>query len=284
VNNNRTIWIVLLVLLLVLCFCCALTVSVFIIRGVNWGGNWFWGSRVEATDRSTQAVQVRGPVDLNLDVPVGNITVKVGGDDRVVVDATRRAWATNQASAQAILKRINITIEQAGNQVWVKATGLTDFSNTPRSPVVDVVVSVPLETAVTLNSRVGKVWVTGVRGDLLIKADVGEVTLTDVLPVERLEVRTRVANIELSGALAANARYNLTSDIGRISVRAPSNSAFSIDARSDIGGVNLGFALSDRSSRESFVGKEVRGNVGDNPTAHLQLYSRVGDISVRPKP
>ena len=62
----------------------------------------------------------------------------------------------------------------------------------------------------------------------------------------------------------------------------PRDSSFSIDARSDIGSVRVEFPAAGRSSRQGFVGEEVRGYVGSNPTAELHLPSRVGNISVRP--
>jgi hypothetical protein len=86
--------------------------------------------------------------------------------------------------------------------------------------------------------------------------------------------------IEL-GRLADRATYRLTSDMGRIELRLPPDSAFSIDARSDIGNVGVEFPLAGRSSRQGFVGEESRGDVGTNPTTDLYLRSRVGNISVR---
>jgi hypothetical protein len=111
---------------------------------------------------------------------------------------------------------------------------------------------------------------------------VGEVILTDVKPAERLSVASRVASIELSGALIPGAVYELVSDVGRIAVQAPEESNFSIDARSDIGDVSVGFPVSGRSEREGFVGKQVRGDVGADPMAKLSLRSRIGNITVQP--
>jgi len=281
-KDNRTIWIALVVVLLALCFCCTLTVGFSIVHGVHWSESWLLGSRMEATGQFTQAVEIQGPISLGLDVPVGNITVKAGDSGQVLVNATKRAWGYNRSQAQENLDRIQISVEQAGNQVQVKATGLTVAHNTPRSPKLDLVIAVPTETTLTLNSNVGCIFVTGTHGNVKIKADVGEVILNDVSPVERLNVKTRVASIELNSVLMPDVAYSLESDVGRIALRVPEDSTFSIDARSDIGDVNLGFELSGRRSRENFLGKEVRGDVGSNPTTSLYLRSRVGDISVRP--
>jgi hypothetical protein len=125
--------------------------------------------------------------------------------------------------------------------------------------------------------------VTGLRGEVDIDSDVGEVTLEDVMPLSSLRVQTRVASISLTAALTENAAYDVTSDVGLIALLLPADSSFMIDARSDIGDVQVGFDVTGSSSREGFVGKEVSGEVGSNPTTTLTLRSNVGDIRVNPQ-
>ncbi|PKO23596.1 MAG: hypothetical protein CVU38_03145 [Chloroflexi bacterium HGW-Chloroflexi-1] len=282
-GKNRTIWILLLVVFPVLCLCCAATAAFFMVRSMDWGGSWILGGRVAVTGQFNRALVVDGPVSLSVDVPVGDVTVEAGTSGQVTVTATKRAWGSTRNRAQEVLDGIDIGVDQTGNQVRVKVTGLSDVRNVSRSPQVDLVISVPSETASTLDVNVGRVLAAGLSGDLSVKVDVGEVTLNQVLPQELLEIKTRVANVEFTGALVPGAAYRLSSDVGRISMRVPADSAFSIDARSDIGNVDPGFVLSGRSAREGFLSKEVRGSVGENASASLYLRSRVGEISVRPE-
>jgi hypothetical protein len=90
-----------------------------------------------------------------------------------------------------------------------------------------------------------------------------------------------VSGVDFTGALTPNAGYEFTTDVGKVALRLPAESAFRLDARSDIGDVTLGFPIVGRSSRDALVGKEVRGDVGQNPTTTLYLRSRVGEISIR---
>jgi hypothetical protein len=289
-NSNRTRWIVLLVLLLVLSCCCvaAAAIAGSVItrsldwRSLRWGGIESLEARTEVTDEFARAASMAGPVKLAVDVPVGNITIRAGAGDKVTLQATKRAWGWNHAQARTVLAGISIGFEQAGDRVRVKADGLTAASNVPRSPQVDVVISVPEETAVQLTTNVGQTRVVGTRGDVNVKSDVGEVVLQDVVPAESLQVETRVATIDLAGPVVDHATYRLTSDVGRIDLRLPPASSFSIDAQSDIGTVRLEFPLTGHSSRRGFVGEAARGDVGPNATADLYLRSRIGDISVRP--
>lgn len=286
-NRNRTIWVVLALTAAAVACCCLVMASALIWRDVAQGNNWLGIGRTEAIAQIEQALVVQEPVRLGVSVPLGDVTVKAETGPRVVVRATKRAWAGNTTEAARILDGIDVRIEQAGNRVQVTATGLTEVAGgrgLTRSPTVDVAITVPRQTAVEIASSVGRVAVTGTQGDVVIEADVGQVTLTDVAPAETLDVRSRVASIEQRGALVPAATYRLASDVGRIAVGLPQDAAFNIEARSDVGNVDVGFELVGRSGRVGFVGREVRGEVGSRPTTHLVLVSRVGDISVRPLP
>ncbi len=283
-NKNRALWIVLVLVLLAFCCCMTLLAGVLVIRNVSRGVDWLNWSRIERTEQVAQTIQVQAPVTLVIDVPVGDIQIRGGSDGDVSVQATKHAWGQDSAAAQRVLDDIDVQIEQLGNQVRVTATGLTwadGSSGAPRSPRVDLVISAPTQTALQITSNVGSVDAADLHGDITITADVGSVTLRDVTPIGMLRVDSRVAAIQLSAQLAADATYRLTSDIGRVLVQLPEDSAFNIDARSDIGNVNLGFPLLGRSSRDNFIGKEVTGDVGSTPSARLILRSRVGDITIQ---
>lgn len=280
-KNNRTLWIIIAVLLLVLCFCCAAVAGVLLLGGWQWGNAWIGGGQAEATEQFSQTFDVRGPISLSLEAPVGDVTIRGGTSRQVVIEATKRAWGGTGSRAQDVLNRIAINADQTGDQVRIRVTGLTGGTTAPRSPQVDFVITVPRDTSLKVDARVGRLAVSDTYGDVVIKSDVGEVTLTDVMPAERFEVETRVASVEFSGALAPKASYRLTSDVGRIALRLPADSAFKIDARSDVGDVQVDFTVTGSSAREGLVSKEVRGEVGTSPATELYLRSRIGEITVR---
>jgi hypothetical protein len=282
-KKNRTLWVILLVVLLALCLCCALTAVIMAASSADFSSSWALGSRLMATEDFTDEVDVQEPVRLRLDVPIGDITVVSSETDKISIDATKFAWAGTQSRAESILSEIDIAISQSDDNVVVVVTGLSSVTSVLRSPKVEMTVVVPVNTQLEVNSKVGQIQVTGLHGDLTLDADVGEVILTDVRPVSRLRVTTRVANVEFAGALVPEADYTLESDVGRVALVLPEDSSFSINARSDVGEVRVDFPLVGRSSREGFVSKEVSGDVGERPTTSLRLRSRVGEISVQPQ-
>lgn len=283
-ERNRLL-LPLLIVALAFCCCCAAAVGIgAVVAGLTSADLALGGSWMTVTEQFERTMEVRGPVTLFVDVPIGNVTVQAGAVDRVSVTATKRAWGVNRSAAEERLRQIAISVVGTGERVEVRVSGVATSRNFGRAPQVDLVIVTPSVTALVLDSRVGKVTVAGLQGDVTVTADVGEVFLRDIVPSEKLQVATRVASIEMSGPLAGRVVYELTSDVGRIAVQVPAGSAFNIDARSDIGDVRLDFPLSGSSSREGLVGKEVRGQVGESPTVSLWLRSRVGEITVRPLP
>ncbi len=285
-KEGRILWIVLLAIVLAAC-CCAVTVGgLLIARGFRLSPGWIDSGRTEAATTFEHTFTVEGPVSLTLAVPLGDVTIRTGATDQVTVRASLRAWGGTQAEAQAQLDRIGVQATQDGPRVRVETAPLSALgpqSGARRTPQIELLITAPPATALTAETEVGRLAVSGLRGDVSVTAGVGEVTLQDVLPARRVEIWSRVGNIELRGALAPGATYDLASDIGRIALWLPRESSFAIAARSDLGAVELGFPLAGSSQRE-LVGHEVRGEVGADPTATITLRSRVGAVSVKPLP
>jgi hypothetical protein len=312
-NNNRGLWIALAALLLLAgCCCCALAWAAGsaalggIRAGVSaveqdggewqawlrslreWDGDWRdWAGPwrnlgVQANAPIAQALTVQGPATLDLDVPVGDVIVQAGPAGQVKIEGTKRAYGATQADADSRLAEIQVKVDQSGNRVWVRVSGPLTGGAAGRAPQISLTITVPQQTTVAAEMGVGRLQITGTTGDVSANAEVGDVIVTDVTPSEKLAVKTRIAGVHFTGALVPNARYEFTTDVGKIALRLPEASAFRLDARSDIGDVTVGFPVAGRSSRDALVGKEVRGEVGQNPTTSLYLRSRVGEISVEP--
>lgn len=285
-KEGRVLWLLLLAIMLAGC-CGAVTVAgILLARGIAWGDNLAVLGRVQAAatiERSFPAQQAR---TLALDVPLGDISIQAGTAERVTVQASLRAWDRTQAAAQAQLDQLNFRAEQEGQQVRItidNPRALGENSGAPRAPEITLRITAPPQTALQAETEVGRLTVTGLRGDITVTAGVGAVLLEDVLPESRMAIWSQVGNIELRGPLTIGATYDLASDVGRIALRVPADSAFTIAARSDLGSVDLGFPLQG-SSEQVLMGKEVRGEVGVAPTTTLTLRSRVGAISVQPLP
>jgi hypothetical protein len=280
-------WAILGLALAIVCCCGALAAGFALVRTTNALGDWPLGWQ-ELSDPIHQTLNVTGPVTLSADVPVGDVIVRVGSSQQLTVDGVKHAWGISRGVGQRSLDQIKVNIRQDGNQITISTTGLENVRNVPISPRLDLTLTTPPQTTLTINAQVGKVSVDGTQGDLSIRGDVGQVIVANVRPVSKLDIQTRVAGVEVSGPISAGADYAITSDVGRILFWPPPGSAFRLDALSDVGNVQVGFPLVGQDSRQGLVSKEVRGTVGraatgTPPTAQVYLRSRVGDIVVAPK-
>ncbi|GEM_PF-1110937 len=308
-DNNRGLWIALIIVLLfVSCCCCTLMwiagnaalsglraldagvgpeLQAWSDRLRNWDGEWpAWpmpwrGAGALASAPIYEVRTVGGPVTLDVTAPVGTLSVQPGPDGQVRIEGTKRGHGASIEEADRRLKEIEVRVDQAGDKIWVRVSGPFVGDAGSRTSQLDLTITVPRQTTLAAGLGVGRLQITGITGDVTVDAEVGEVILADVTPVQKLRVATRVAGVDFSAALAPNARYEFTTDVGKISLRLPEASAFRLDARSDIGDVSVAFPVVGRSSREALVGKEVRGEVGQNPTTDLYLRSRVGAITIR---
>lgn len=311
-NDRRGLWIALLITALVLCGCCALAwaTGALVLNGVRAGvaaieaeqdewqswlrslrdrveewsdsfGVWTGNAVVSASETLTREVTVAGPTTLDLDVSAGDVTIRSGPAGKVAVTAVKRAYGATQAEAERRMAAIAINVDQIGDKVWVRVDNPFTTGNVGRPAMVDLTITVPQETALTASVDVGRLRVAELVGDMEVAVQVGEVILADVVPVRELTVKTRVAGVDFAAPLAPNARYEFVTDVGKIALRLPADSAFHLDARSDIGDVDVEFPVVGRADRDLVIGKDVRGEVGQNPTASLYLRSRVGEVTIR---
>ncbi len=311
-NDHRGLWIALLIAALLICCCCALAwaTGALVLNGVRAGvaaieaeqDNWqswlrSWRERavewsdlfeawmgyavVAASEAFTHEVPITGPAVLHLDVSAGDVTIRPGPAGKVAVTAVKRVYGATRAEAERRLADMTISVDRVGDKVWLRVDNPFTTGNVGRTARVDMTVTVPREMDLTARVDVGRLQIEGVTGNMEISVQVGDVILADVAPTEKLTVRTRVAGVDFVGSLAPRAGYEFSTDVGKITLRLPADSAFHLDARSDIGDVSVGFPVAGYSSRDLVIGKEVRGEVGENPTTSLYLRSRVGGIAIR---
>ncbi|MGC8779361.1 MAG: hypothetical protein ACP5UQ_00685 [Anaerolineae bacterium] len=245
-----------------------------------WPGPWRGNMEIATGETFAHEVTVAGRAMLALDVSAGEVTIRPGPAGQISVTGVKRAYGVSQAEADRRLAQIEVKVEQVGDKVWVRVDNPFTAGNIGRTATVGLTILVPRETELTAGVEVGRLQIQGVAGDMEIVVQVGDVILADVAPAEKLTVKTRVAGVDFAGALVPGAGYEFATDVGKIALRLPADSAFHLDARSDIGDVRVGFPVAGRSSRDLLIGKDVRGEVGQSPTASLYLRSRVGEIVI----
>ena len=124
-----------------------------------------------------RTLQVSGAVNLALTTGSGDIVIKSGGSNQVVVHGTIHgsSWFGEDTAVHQV--ESNPPIQQNGNSVRI---GYNLPSDVGRHVSIDYEVTVPASTTVTAHSGSGNVEVSGVRSDVDAQTGSGEVNAHDL--------------------------------------------------------------------------------------------------------
>lgn len=136
-------------------------------------------ARIERTVEKT--FPVTGAGTLRVETQGGEIRVSPSNDSAVRVTAKQKIKASSEAEADELLKKLELTLEQTGNDVHVRAR----YEQRPEGfrwgswpPVqVDIIVTVPASFATDLNTSGGAVVVGNLEGKADVRTSGGSIKL-----------------------------------------------------------------------------------------------------------
>lgn len=144
---------------------------------------------------------------------------------------------------------------------------------------VNFLIKVPFDASVDIETKVGNLNVSSVRGGL-VRAHIsseGDITLTDI-SAANVAAENVIGDIFFDGSVSTDGNYRFTSTRGNINLRIPFNSSFKLIATApstrnislgDFGNANMKF-VSD--------GRRVVGQSGDG-SASISVTNQRGSIS-----
>ncbi len=227
--------------------------------------------RPEQTERFTKTFRVGRNASLYLGNLSGDIIVKAGSGDDIVIDALKRA--PQGPDAQRQLNAVTIDAVQQASRVEVR-TRYPEHGGDIRTSV-DFTVTVPADTALDLHSVSGDVRVTGVKGNLRTDCISGDVIIEGA---ERLEqVKAVSGDIVVTGGAGTDVR--LSSISGELTVRGMK--ARSLEVTSISGEAKLTDVSADRavvktmSGGVEYTGAFARGG-------HYEFTAQSGDVRLTP--
>jgi len=268
-RRNTGLIILIVVIAGLLLLCCALAlVAAFLLPRVSsqTGPGGFLsvpgsGGAVEATRELDRAFQVQGAVVLDVSNQVGDVIIEGTDDGQVVVEALVRGYGATTEEAERASDDVALTIDQRSDgRIRAEARIPQGMRFQGRSPTVRFMIRVPRETTLQVSNNVGRIEVTDVVGSAMIKSDVGDVV------VRRFTMRddTRIEG-----------------NVGRILVELPGDSAFIVDAETNVGDIDSEFDVRGAAPERRPPGDRLQGEVGENPQWELRLRTSTGDISIQ---
>ncbi len=226
----------------------------------------FAASETAAQKRFSKLYPAGKNVRLQLTNRSGTVTVEGWNKDQVQISAFLEAPAANivpQSLSGTIL--INIVKDNQGrNEV-----GNVNFT-----------IKVPYTSSVDIETRVGNLNVSNVRGGL-VRANIsseGDITLTNI-GASNVSAENVIGDIFFDGEIQSGGNYRFVSMRGNINVRVPFNAGFKLVATApSTRNISLG-AFSGGSMNVVSDGRRVIGKNGDG-AATLTVTNQRGSIAL----
>jgi DUF4097 and DUF4098 domain-containing protein YvlB len=129
-----------------------------------------------------------------------------------------------------------------------------------------------------VTNRYGEVDVQRIEGDVDVSNSFGSTTVRDAAGAINVKARYGEARIELQSPPTKD--VSLSMEFGDMRLNLPSNSAFSLEARTSFGNVHSEFGNLSSDQSTSNQERSVVGRVGEGgPRIHLE--TRFGDIRLQ---
>ena len=239
----------------------------------------------------------------------GSVNLRAGNGRQVVV-----AYSLHSAKMQ-----VNRESTPDRRRIEIRAQALTDQKPTPEEARVDLDITVPPGTSLTVSSATAPITANGISGDLTFSSDTGEITLKDIArshvhvrsvtaPVNlnnlslghvevtssggavkmvdvtgpKVNVATGSGNISYQGDCSGVGDYLMSTHSGNIDMRLPQTASVDLNARSVSGRVENDFPLK-ASKHPVFVPKAGSSFAGtsNSGSSSVELRSFSGRIRVK---
>ena len=220
-------------------------------------------ARVEG--RFDRTLSVSGVVNLDLTTGSGDITIKAGGANQVVVHGTIHSsnWFSNAETAVHQLES-NPPIQQNGNSIRI---GYDLPEDVKRHISISYEITVPADAAVQAHSGSGGIGLEGVRGEVQAQTGSGDIRLRDL--GGRAHVQTGSGGIRAQDVAAPFYGHTGSGDI-----QAELTGSGDVDIQTGSGGVRL------RGIRGGLRARTGSGDISadGNVTGGWQLHTGSGSI------
>ncbi|MCY7346748.1 MAG: DUF4097 domain-containing protein [Pyrinomonadaceae bacterium] len=192
---------------------------------------------------------------------------------------TVEGWDKPEINISAYLEAPAANIEPQSLSGTVYINLVRDNQGRNEVGNVNFLIKVPYDAIVDIETKIGNLNVSGVRGSL-VRAHIsseGDITLTNI-SADNVAAENVIGDIFFDGSVTDGGSYRFTSTRGNINLRIPFNSSFKLIATApstrnislgDFGGANMKF-VSD--------GRRVVGQSGDGG-ASISVTNQRGSIS-----
>lgn len=193
---------------------------------------------------------------------------------------TVEGWNRNEVQVQAYLESPAATINPQVLDGVILINIVKDNYGRGEIGSVNFTVRVPFDASVDIETKIGNLNVSSVRGTLVrakISSD-GDITLTNI-SARWVTAENGIGNIFFDGDIQANGTYRFTSTRGDINLRVPFNSSFKLIATApSTRSINLG-SFANGNMRFVGDGRRVMGQFGGDGGSSITVTNQRGSIA-----
>ena len=206
-----------------------------------------------------RTLTVSGTVSLDVTTGSGDVTIKAGGSDKVVVHGTVHSndWFSNAESAVHAVES-NPPIQQNGNSIRI---GYNLPEDARHHVSISYEITVPADTGVQAHSGSGALGVEGVRGEVQAQTGSGEIRVRDVGGHSHVQTGS-------GGIRAENVAAPFYAHAGSGDIEAELTGSGDVDVETGSGGVHLRGVKGGLRARSGSGDLSADGSVGGPWSLH----------------
>lgn len=254
-------------------------VAMLLASIVGWVITGSTATRFTAT--TTQSFPVATPATLSIQNPAGSVTIRQGSTDQVSVQVTKIIRTLNQSVATRELNNMVVAVTQSGNTIQVQSDYSPSFFDGVRSSrSVDLVITAPQETAVTLRVSAGNATIADLHGKMDLQLTAGNLEVTGAQVTDGSSLSTNAGNIIANVAMTPNASLSVKVNAGNVSLTLPAETPARLDAHVNVGSMTItGWSIPILHPTPPSA--QASGALGAEATGTVQVQVNAGTVTVR---
>lgn len=232
-----------------------------------------------ATASVDKTISVSGVPNLIIHSNAGSVHVNPGSGSQITLHATKRVRAFTHAQAQSELDAISVTTTQSGDTVTIEVDNNGTFG--PHffdDRRVDLTLTAPTNTNLTVVENAGSLDATGLTGKLSTQVNAGSVTLDNIAMADGSSLRVNAGSLSVNGTLQAGASVSVNVSAGSADLTLPRDTSAHVDASATAGNVSVnGWNVAESHNGANDT---VSGDLNPNPTGTITIRVSAGSASL----
>ncbi len=213
----------------------------------------------KAMPLASQTFSVSSEPQIIINDFAGVVTLQASGNGSVSVNETEHV-STSSAND------IQYSAVQQGNTIKVTAT--RTGASTSNAESVDLTLTLPALCDIQASTGAGNITANGLSGLMKLQTNAGDLSFQGGTIKGASSLQSHAGTITFDGSLAPAGDYEFTTNAGSINLTLPADSAFTLNASTNAGGINNAFSSN---------------TVGSNPTSSVHAHTNAGDVNIYQK-